>query len=524
MIKKKSLNFNIKLEYLFLVGIIFVVILVSIIKFRSGEINYLDSDATWHTLLTMQAYDETPIREHKFLPIVSLGGLDNKGISWGATIPDKDGNYYYTSFSPAGYILPYIFVKIFRLPINEKSLYCFNTLLFAISAVLWSCFLNIVYKKEKDKLLIVCIGVLSYMFSPELFHGMGIVYWHQSVMQVMLIAQFLTYYQYKSQNSSKAKNCFLIITLFNPYIEWTGYVANAGFAFYEFGSSWKQDIKVAWKNAIVIGVVTVASFGLFTLHYLSVVSPIDFFLALKNRFFARNIVSSTLLTDVFGSYFKSFLLLWILLLFLNVWNIVKNGKIEFEKKLILFVLIFPLLENIVMKEHALSYSYDRMKMVFILSFVICELVVQILHSYTQRNRIVFSIILAVTLICCLGNLNYYKQDSKYIWGTTYRETNKRLAEYINEKYSDSILTINLAVRGYMNLLFDKGIYEGGNIDSARTIATEKGKNYAIELKIVDAPWNMYQLTCAVVYDLNNDDYIYINIRGDGEIVEQGERI
>ena len=144
MIKKKSLNFNIKLEYLFLVGIIFVVILVSIIKFRSGEINYLDSDATWHTLLTMQAYDETPIREHKFLPIVSLGGLDNKGISWGATIPDKDGNYYYTSFSPAGYILPYIFVKIFRLPINEKSLYCFNTLLFAISAVLWSCFLNIV--------------------------------------------------------------------------------------------------------------------------------------------------------------------------------------------------------------------------------------------------------------------------------------------------------------------------------------------------------------------------------------------
>ena len=524
MIKKKSLNFNIKLEYLFLVGIIFVVILVSIIKFRSGEINYLDSDATWHTLLTMQAYDETPIREHKFLPIVSLGGLDNKGISWGATIPDKDGNYYYTSFSPAGYILPYIFVKIFRLPINEKSLYCFNTLLFAISAVLWSCFLNIVYKKEKDKLLIVCIGVLSYMFSPELFHGMGIVYWHQSVMQVMLIAQFLTYYQYKSQNSSKAKIAFLIITLFNPYIEWTGYVANAGFAFYELGSSWKQDIKVAWKNAIVIGVVTVASFGLFTLHYLSVVSPIDFFLALKNRFFARNIVSSTLLTDVFGSYFKSFLLLWILLLFLNVWNIVKNGKIEFEKKLILFVLIFPLLENIVMKEHALSYSYDRMKMVFILSFVICELVVQILHSYTQRNRIVFSIILAVTLICCLGNLNYYKQDSKYIWGTTYRETNKRLAEYINEKYSDSILTINLAVRGYMNLLFDKGIYEGGNIDSARTIATEKGKNYAIELKIVDAPWNMYQLTGAVVYDINNDDYIYINIRGDGKIVEQGERI
>ena len=38
---------------LFYVGIILVVIVVSIIKFRGGEINYLDSDATWHTLLTM---------------------------------------------------------------------------------------------------------------------------------------------------------------------------------------------------------------------------------------------------------------------------------------------------------------------------------------------------------------------------------------------------------------------------------------------------------------------------------------
>ena len=58
--------------------------MVSIIKFRGGEINYLDSDATWHTLLTMQAYDETPISQHKFLPIVSLGGVDNKGDFMGA--------------------------------------------------------------------------------------------------------------------------------------------------------------------------------------------------------------------------------------------------------------------------------------------------------------------------------------------------------------------------------------------------------------------------------------------------------
>lgn len=274
-----------------------------------------------------------------------------------------------------------------------------------------------------------------------------------------------------------------------------------------------------WKNAIVIGAITAASFGLFTVHYLSVVAASDFFLALKNRFFARNIASSTLLTDVFGSYLKSFLLLWILLFFLIIWNIIKNEKIELKNKCILFVLAFPLLENVVMKEHALSYSYDRMKMVFILSYLICELVAQILVSYEKRNKAAFIIIAIVTVICCFGNLNYYRKDSKYIWDITYRETNKKISEYINQNYWNSVLTTNASVRGYLNLLFNRGIYEWGDIDSVRDIALQKGKRYAIELKTLDAPGNMYQLTGAIVYDVAVDKFIYIKLRNDGTIVE-----
>ncbi len=58
--------------------IIIITVTVSFVKYRGGEVNYLNSDATWHTLLTMEAYEETPISVHKFLPIVSLGGMDNK--------------------------------------------------------------------------------------------------------------------------------------------------------------------------------------------------------------------------------------------------------------------------------------------------------------------------------------------------------------------------------------------------------------------------------------------------------------
>lgn len=95
---------------------VFMVICVAVFKYRSGEINYYNADATWHTLLTIEAYNETPISEHLFLPIVSLGSQDDKYIPWGATIPDENGNYYYTSFSVAGYFFPWLFMKTFRLP------------------------------------------------------------------------------------------------------------------------------------------------------------------------------------------------------------------------------------------------------------------------------------------------------------------------------------------------------------------------------------------------------------------------
>ena len=48
-----------------------LVVSVSIIRYPQGDINFVNSDATYHTLLTMQAYDETPASVHKFLPIVT---------------------------------------------------------------------------------------------------------------------------------------------------------------------------------------------------------------------------------------------------------------------------------------------------------------------------------------------------------------------------------------------------------------------------------------------------------------------
>ena len=455
---------------------------VSVVKFQNGEINYLNSDATWHTLLTVRAYSETPISVHKFLPIVSLGNPEDKNIPWGACVPDKFGNYYYTSFSPATYILPFLFFKLFRLSVSESSLYLFNSLLFALSAALWICFLQKLFAKNENAFFISMVGALVYIFSPELFHGMGIVYWAQSLFQVSFVLQLLAYYAYRFENKKNAKIGFYLRCRLNPYIEWTGYVANVGFAIAEFALLFTTDKKSAFREVFVIGFLTILSFALFCSHYLLNVDAKIFFKTVKSRFFARNITTSTPIASVIGGYVDSFKWIWLYILLFSSFLIVKTGKIVFQKRIFLFLTLFPILENVIMKQHAVSYTYDRMKLAFFLSLFACILTVNVLDS-CKNLRIAQTTAISILALLCILNLNSYIHSQKYIWQTDYRTANQEFATYINENYSDSVLGLEgYSVRGYANMLFGRGIYEWRNRDTLIEIAASTGKKYAVILK------------------------------------------
>lgn len=498
---------------------------VSVYKYRSGEINYYNSDATWHVLYTIEAYNETPASEHLFLPLVSLGTEQDKYIPWGACALGRNGNYYYTSFSPLGYLLPWIFMKLFAPSVSEGSLYLFNSLLFAVSASLWTWFIYRIYADGKDEKrkagFLAVVAALTYIFSPELLHGMGIVYWHQSVMQVTLLIQIIAYYWMMKSESRKAVIVFFLCALINPYLEWTGYVANAGFALAEIMRYWKTDRKKGFVMAYAVGAFSLVSFGIFVLHYLLRVDAGIFFDALKARFYARNITSSVFMTDVFGGYLKSFLYLWVLFLILVIWNFVRSKRVVMEKGILIFVLAFPLVENIVMKQHALSYTYDRMKCIFLLSFLICELAAGLLDGAPQKHSVMIGV-LAAAVICCGLNLRAYQNDTARIWEVDYREDNQRLADYINENYGDSIMLTEQAgtVRGYLNLLFGRGIYEGISVEQGRQAAMTQGRRYvvSIDVDMQTEPWNwnLCPVRGVAVYDVNTGSWDIFHV-ADGQI-------
>ncbi|MBQ7156025.1 MAG: hypothetical protein IJR85_10800 [Synergistaceae bacterium] len=479
-------------------------------KYRSGDINYRNSDAAWHTLLTVQAYHETPSGIHKFLPIVSLGQPEDKNILWGATIPDKHGNYYYTSFSPAGYIVPYLAMKILRLPVEESSIYIINSILYALSSALWGMFICRVFRNS----LVSLIASAVYIFTPEIMHGMGLAYWHHSVMQVTLIVQAYSYFIFRTEGKRTAGVVFFVMCLLNPYIEWSGYTANIGFIVSELLFGLRKNKQQALKFSAMIGGLTVLSGVLFCAHYLSVVGVFKFFKALLQRFMARNFASSVPLFALLKGYAKSLLFVWPAIVIMFVAVCVTHKSLSWLKdtysaknKWLLIVLLFPLLENVIMKQHAISYTFDRMKLIFPVSFILCDLCLVFLRrtGFKRAGR-VFAVLVVIS--ACCANYAFYVNSRSYIWPAYYRKQNRAVAKYINANYDrdNSILALDgVSVRGYMNLLFQRGIYEWKDIASLTEICRQKDKHYIVLIKSASVQsrpnWSMTEISGAKIYDV-----------------------
>lgn len=496
-----------------LLAVLIIIISVSIMLRvpKVNDENYYNSDATYHTLLTMTAYDETPFSVHKFLPIVSLGGENNKYIPWGATIPDNKGNYYYTSFSPAGYIVPYFFVKLFHLPINEMSLYIFNSLLSIICCILTIVLFKKIFEERLSLFCIVIFTGLIYLFQLEIMHSQGITYWHQSLFQMLFLLQVILFLY---RHNKKAVIGFYILCLINPYVEWTGYISNIGFviAIILEKKSILKNLKINIVVSELLGCVkiialTLLSFGIFSIHYLSVVSSKQYLNALIARFTARSLVKSgpmELIIGYWNSYGLFITFLGILLIIILSMNDTRKEFFHAVKrnKIIWILLTFPLIENIIMMQHASKYSYDRLKGVFVLILMFFTLVTALNYKIKYKVKLNIFILAVIILIGFSNTFEYINCRTQYRWKVNYSE-NVILANYLTQRFdgSNSIFGQLQPVRGYTNLLFNRGIYEGAGDKECIAFALKNNKRFAVLLDLEVVPWTKYKYQGYKIYDL-----------------------
>lgn len=507
---------KLKLQLSIIISLILIIISISL-RIPKNGINYKSSDATYHTLYTMKCYDDTPVTIHKFLPLVSLGEEGDKNIPWGACILGKHGNFYYTSFSAFGFVVPFLFVKLFRLPININSIYILNSILCVATLITMIAIFCQLFKKYIDKSTIILLTSISYLFFTEVMQSQGAVFWVHSIFQFLIGIQFLLFMNFQNK---KAKIGFYIMCVIMPFAEWTGFISNFAFAIVFFIKDAINNKKISiqcLKKTLFIGFLTLLSLLLFCLHFLMNIEPDVFFESLKIRFLSRAFtVSNVNVKDLINGYFLSYKYMILLDIFMfifivcikklriKLWELIK----EYKDAVIFFILIQ--LENIIMLQHAVSYTYDRLKFAYILLLVFFIMLSTFsIIKNKSKNLILLSTLIILILTSVLNIRNYTPKNSpNYLYNINYQDNNNTIVNYIKENYNDenSIVCSNGIVRGYTNLLFGRGIYELREYDSCIELLNDKNKDYLIY--IYSVPNTQYEqsdeIYSVVIYDkLNN---------------------
>jgi hypothetical protein len=199
---------------------------------HNDNVIYDNYDATHHVLLTIEALKQTPASQHHFLPIVSLGKSTDKYIPWGATIPDKYGNYYYISFPLGGFIFPYTIFNVLNLDSTVENLYLLNSLILSLSVLLVFLLTKKISKyinTQGDPNIPAFLTGVIYIFSMETLYSHGFIYWGQSLLQpVYLYFLYITFQILTEQVKWYRVYVVFLFAFLLGFIEWSGYLIVLG--------------------------------------------------------------------------------------------------------------------------------------------------------------------------------------------------------------------------------------------------------------------------------------------------------
>ncbi len=491
------------------------------------------SDATYHVLLTMQAYDETPSSVHHWLPIQSYGEEYNKYINNGPSLlQDELGNSYYVSFSPIGFYTPYFFCKFFHLSLTVRSLYIYNSFLMMLSAILLGGIVFICFKKY----WLSVVSSIIYIFLPEILYTQGIVYWHHSLSQVFLLLQIMFFILcfIEHKNSKWLLLCYYVISFLYPYSEWTGFISNMGMALgillYEMrldkGKGLEGRISIPLKSLIniaVMAVLTVGALAYYVYRFSKVASVNNIIATMKSRAGARSKASIFTLGGGYKSSFGVILVILVVFAFFCIfWSNYRRKIVdEFSQRkiwVILIVTIIPIAENLVMREHAISYTFDRLKAAIPIIFLFSLAV----HSLELVSNKVAKVITVISMcIIIFFGLFTYGSNGKIIDMDQFDDT-LVLRAYLEKNYLSEgrnvLVKEGWRAWGYLQTLYHRNIYCTTLYSNGQLLETAKKNldDYVINLVPTLEHGDTSCYTKAFITDVNTDEYYEVRAEN-GEI-------
>lgn len=469
-------------------GAFAVVLLVLLTIFiRAPEFNHptgsQNLEAPYHVLLTVRALGESSIRNHWLLPTVTLGAEADKHIPWGGTIPTATGDYVYTSFMPAGFLFPYAVFSALGVQPSIAALAYLNAILGGISATLLFFLSLRIIRSSGVVALPAVVGALAAttvgIFSREALHSTGVSYWCQCLYQPVLILSIITFLRiWQREGNTRVAGAWLVLlALLGPMIEWTGYAFNGGLVLVALATrmpGWRAlSLKVILAT-VLAGTITLVHFSLAA----GLMPALKAFAA---RFLARSPATGDLVSLLQGyslSYGMFLIVLMGLLAFLVVSPSANRSDgpaspaLQAGAQCVTIALVLSLVacfENLLMLQHATEFTFDRLKFAVPAALLFAFGFVRL--GAVMRVVLVFALVIA----SAHGVKSYKRGFREYAPWAAMDVANHQLAGVVARNHRGcSVLSSNINVRGYANLLFGHGIYEKKSRGDAPELIGEKG--------------------------------------------------
>ena len=455
-------------------GVIAVALLVLLsIVIRIPEFNRVTGsqnlEAPYHVLLTIRALGESDSANHWFLPTVTLGAKEDKNIPWGATIPTKTGDYVYTSFTPPAFVVPFAIFRLLGVEPSTKTLAYFNAMLGGISVTLLFLLLLRVLRSTGIDGWSSIVGAVAAsaiaIFSREALQTTGVAYWAHSLYQpifILSILSFLSLYL-DDKNQLRTSYVLIVLTFLGPLVEWTGYVFNVGLVLIALVTR----IRGSRRFSLQVIAATMLACLLTLLHYSLAAGLYPSLRAFMGRFLARSSGAGDLVQLLQGyalSYGAFLVVIFALLVVLAIKPVVNqvsvrggNSVLEFLSGTLIVALALSFgacIENLLMLQHATQFTFDRFKLTVPIALLVA-------FGYSRCNfrwRII--LVIALVIASIHGVVSYKRDLKRYSSWASVNAENNEIAALIKKTHGGcSVLSTNINVRGYANLLFGHGIWE-----------------------------------------------------------------
>jgi hypothetical protein len=390
-----------------------------------------------HTLITLKIWEHGSGPEnYHFSPVYTFNDSLNKNIGILGGVVNEKGDYYYVSYPPFAFQLPYYFFKATGMPMSVKSLQVFSYLIHFCCSILVFYFISLLINKSIKNEFIwpAWIGFLLYVFSPGFLWFHSNVYFVDTLVQLFVIIQLISFYRILDKGKSANYRDFLFLffaSFLGVYTEWISLFVSFGFGlvlifsiiFFKKFWYWKP-LTLLTLSAVLSLSMTIfqySSIGGFdqlmevSLHKYSIRSGYEGVEGSEHGFSMDNAESYSYLKGHMQKNFQfTFQVFWVFLFLTIVFAFVLKRGFSRKSFLLLGVLLFGIIiHHLLFFNFNVVHDFSTLKTGLFIVLLSGVSSVTFIDFYNYNRRIKFIVLLILFVFIgveIIQNVNRYKKD------------------------------------------------------------------------------------------------------------------